>query len=465
MAEVVFLSNTNIQIASGSSTGSGVKVSKLFSAPLPDAVLPPFSAGFCDALCRLPEGKTQIRPDLLSFERSENHAVRVILTLTGSFTVRMIREYAEEEIIHLYSHDIPTLAVWPNLPFVQEDWHAYFIYASLPSSVSINVLNAAGESLASEDGSERNVIRSGSFPLSFSFSQDGKSIGSLPNLLPSPVIDKHDTFTACVDFGSVGTSVVFAVGHQRRPMQGPTLVRTLINNPAVSRDLLRKEFLPAVPVSALLPTASRLFRNVPGASPLPFEDGIVLMSSDLQDVLSIPSGALYTCLKWEEEKGRSVNLCLHQIMLMAALQARSDGASSLLWRFSVPDEMAKEGRERLTALFSALAEAVCMEQSAGKAVLIFPTNSLLLHLQLKARHSELISASVLQKIPAAVLWFWISAPVLLIYPSSFAAVSRRSVPARSRLASIICSCLPCFAIPVYCSVIWALLRIPLSAGI
>ena len=331
------------------------------SAPLPDAVLPPFSAGFCDALCRLPEGKTQIRPGLLSFERSENHSVRTVLTLTGSFTVRMIREYTEDEIIHLYSHDIPTLAVWPNLPFTREDWHAYFIYASLPASVSMSVLNTAGESLASEAGSERNMIRSESFPLSFSFSRDGKSIGSLPNLLPSPVIDKHDTYTACIDFGSVGTSVVFAVGHQRRPMQGPTLVRTLINNPASSRDLLRKEFLPAVPVSALLPTASRLFRNVPGAAPLPFEDGIVLMSSDLQDVLSIPSGALYTCLKWEEEKGRSVNLCLHQIMLMAALQARSDGASSLLWRFSVPDEMAKEGRERLTALFSSLAEAVCRE--------------------------------------------------------------------------------------------------------
>ena len=87
----------------------------------------------------------------------------------------------------------------------------------------------------------------------------------------------------------------------------------------------------------------------------------MLMSADLQDILSIPSGALYTCLKWEEEKGRSVNLCLHQIMLMAALQARSDGASSLLWRFSVPDEMAKEGRERLTALFSSLAETVCRE--------------------------------------------------------------------------------------------------------
>ena len=330
-------------------------------SPLPDAVLPPFSADLCNALCRLPEGKTQIRPGLLSFERSENHSIRVILILEGSFTVRMIREYTEEEIIHLYSHDIPTLAVWPNLPFAQEDWRAYFIFASMPASIGMNTFNAAGETLTCEAGGERAVVRSGSFPLSFSFSQNGRSIGSLPNLLPFPVIDKQETYTACVDFGSVGTSVVFSVGHQRRPMQGPTLVRTLINNPAASRDLLRKEFLPAVPVSALLPTASRLFRNVPGASPLPFEDGIVLMSSDLQDVLSIPSGALYTCLKWEEDKGRSVNLCLHQIMLMAALQARSDGAASLLWRFSVPDEMAKEGRERLTALFTSLAEKVCEE--------------------------------------------------------------------------------------------------------
>ena len=39
MAEVVFLSNTNIQIASGSSTSGGVKVSKLFSAPLPEGAV------------------------------------------------------------------------------------------------------------------------------------------------------------------------------------------------------------------------------------------------------------------------------------------------------------------------------------------------------------------------------------------------------------------------------------------
>ncbi|MCR5384040.1 MAG: hypothetical protein K6E72_05360 [Saccharofermentans sp.] len=39
MSEVVFLSNTNIQIASGSSSSDGVKVSKLISSPLPEGAV------------------------------------------------------------------------------------------------------------------------------------------------------------------------------------------------------------------------------------------------------------------------------------------------------------------------------------------------------------------------------------------------------------------------------------------
>ena len=331
----------------------------------PDAVLPPLSAEFCAALCSLPEGRTLLHPDFLSFMRNTDHTIRVTLKLDGSFTVLLSRDYAEGEMIRLYSHDIPTLAVWPNLPFPPEDWHAYYIYASLPASICLTAYNAEGETLSAGE-KDRSICRSDAFPLSFTFCREGQVIGSLPNLLPSPVIDRTEPFTACLDFGSVGTSVVFSVGHRRRPMQGPTMVRTLLCNPALSRDLLRKEFLPAVPVSALLPTASRIFRNVPGAAPLPFEDGIVLMSANLQDVLSIPSGALYTCLKWEEEKGRSVSLCLHQIMLMTALQARSDGAASLSWRFALPDEMARTGRERLVALFTSLAEQVARESGFGR---------------------------------------------------------------------------------------------------
>ena len=329
----------------------------------PDAVLPPLSESFCAALCSMPEGRTLFNPDFLSFERCENNAIRVSLNLSGSFPVHLIRKYGPEEILNLYAHDIPTLAVWPNLPLAPEDWHAYYVYSHLPDAYHISIFNSARETLTPDAEDSRCVCRTASFPLCFSFWRAEQCIASVPNILPSPELQKTDHVTACVDFGSVGTSVTFSIGHQRRPLQGGTLVRTLLNNPASSRDLLRREFLPAVPVTTLLPTATRIFRNVPGSAPLPFEDGIVLMSASLQDVLSIPSGALYTCLKWEEEKGRSVSLCLHQIMLMAALQARVDGAASLSWRFAIPDEMASTGRERLLDLFTSLAGKV--NEAAG----------------------------------------------------------------------------------------------------
>ena len=324
-----------------------------------DAVLPPLSGDLACALCRRPEGRTLVRQGMLSFDRTADKGIRVVLTLEGNFTVRLLRTYSTDEIVTLYAHDIPTLAVWPNLPFSPEDWQAYLVYTNMPDVFDVRVFTADGSSfIPVREGSSRMVSRTPSFPLCFSFSRGEDSIGCVLNLLPAPEIRKEESITACIDFGSVGTSVVLSSGHRRQPLQGAVMVRTLLNNPAASRDLLRREFLPAVPVSALLPTASRIFRNVPGAAPLPFEDGIVLMSSGLQDVLSIPSGALYTCLKWEEEKGRSVVLCLHQIMLMTALQARSDGLASLFWRFAVPDEMAKAGREKLRELFISLAHEV-----------------------------------------------------------------------------------------------------------
>lgn len=332
------------------------------SAPPSDAVLPPLSPGFASSLCRLPEGRTLLSEGFLRFHRSDENSIKVTMLLEGRFPVRLIRTYSEEEILNLYSHDIPTLAVWPDLPFAQEDWKAYYIYASLPSSLELSMITEKDESDVSGDSS-RAVTCSPSFPLCFFLKAAGRSVGAVPNLLPCPETAKEDVVTACIDFGSAGTSVVLSSGQRRKPLQGPTLVRTLLNNPAASRGLLRREFLPAVPVSALLPTVSRIFRNVPGAPPMPFEDGIVLMTADLQDVLSIPSDALYTSLKWEEEKGRSVKLCLHQIMLMTALQARSDGASTLLWRFAVPDDMAKAGREKLRDLFITLAAEV--NETAG----------------------------------------------------------------------------------------------------
>lgn len=339
---------------------------------VPDAVLPPLSPSFGRVLCALPEGRTMMKPGLLAFERVREEgpgfrqdvsdSVRVTLTLDGAFPVHLVRVYAPEEILHLYAHDIPTVALWPSVPFRPEDWHAYYVYAHMPAPYSVSVLSASGEwtevSLTSED---RRAAELDSFPLCLSVSMEDKTAGLLPNVLPEPLVAPSEPVEVCIDFGSAGTSVVFSSGSRRRPMHGPVMVRTLLNNPVSSPELLRREFIPAVPVSALLPTVSRIFRNTPGAAPVPFADGIVLMSSGLEDLLSTPSDAIYMSLKWEEEKGRSGFLCLHQVMLMAALQARFEGAPSLSWRFSLPDEMAKEGRETLMNLFLSLSENVLRE--------------------------------------------------------------------------------------------------------
>ena len=328
-----------------------------------DAVLPPLSPELTAAVCRTAEGRVLLSPDMIHFERPDETSCKVTLTLNGSFALRLTRTYADEEILRLYSNDIPTIALWPSVPLPPDLWHIYFVYAHLPESMHISMLSDTSEKAKSVDDpvALRSVTSLSSFPSAFLFSWNQQSMGALPNLLPSPRIESGNAVTACIDFGSVGTSVVFAGNSGRKPLHGPTMVRTILNNPAASQDLLRQEFLPAIPVSALLPTASRIFRNVPGASPVPFADGIVLMSANLQDLLSTPSDALYTCLKWEEEKGRSGFLCLHQVMLMAALQARMDGAETLAWRFAIPDEMAREGRESLLALFCKLSQTVLSE--------------------------------------------------------------------------------------------------------
>jgi len=327
-----------------------------------DAVLPPLSAKFGRALCTLPEGRTLLREGLLQFEYTGEGSCKVTLTLDGAFPVRLVRVYAPEEILHLYAHDIPTVAVWPSVPFPPGEWNAYYVYAHLSEPYSASVLpenGSFGELLQTSGGRYAAVFDA--FPVCIALSHGQESVGIIPNVLPKPIPEESAPVEICVDFGSAGTSVVFSADRKRRPMHGPVMVRTLLNNPAASRDLLRREFLPAVPVSALLPTVSRIFRNVPGAAPVPFMDGIILMSSDIKDLLATPSDTVYISLKWEEEKGRSGFLCLHQVLLMAALQARCEGAASVSWRFSLPDEMAKEGRESLMGLFLSLCGSVMQE--------------------------------------------------------------------------------------------------------
>ena len=328
----------------------------------PDAVLPPLSPSLVAAICTTSEGRALLKPDFIHLDHPDDHSFRVTLTLNGAFTLRLRRTYTEEETLFLYAHDLPTLALWPSVPFRPEHWHTYYVYAHLPELFSLSVLpSGSSVPVPVEDADRRCSAAFRQFPVAFLFARDGKTVGALPNLLPEPEITPVGHVTACIDFGSVGTSVVLSSGETRKPLQGPTMVRILLNNPASTQENLRREFLPAVPVSALLPTASRLFRETAGVSPVPFVDGIVFMSQGIQDVVPVPADSLHTCLKRDDKSDFTDMLCLHQVMLITALQARVDGARNLSWRFAVPDEMKATGREGLHTLFNRLVVQVSEE--------------------------------------------------------------------------------------------------------
>lgn len=328
-------------------------------AVVPDAVLPPLSPGFARAICRLPRGQSLVHSRFLSFQ-PEGAGIRVILTLEGAFTLKLVRVYGPEDQLPLYSHDLPSLAVWPSMPFPPDQWHAYFSWAHGDGDFHFTVLTQE-EELELEGPAPRFALKTEGYPLCFLLSRGGQSVGALPNLLPVPEVPFGPVWTASLDFGAAASSLVLSDGASRFPLQGPVRMRTLLRSPASIEDLLWKEFLPGVPVSALLPGALRIFRHEPADGDLPFRDAVIFMSSSLGDVLDVSPQALYTDLKWNGEKGRATRLYLHQIMLMVALEARCGGASGLCWKAAVPDEMAPEGRERLAMALRSLAEDVSRE--------------------------------------------------------------------------------------------------------
>ncbi len=329
--------------------------------PAGDTLLPPLSPDFSRVLCLLPEGKTLVQSSFLRFERCGDRAWRVIFTLEGSFTLRLSRKYQEDEILSLYSHQMPTVAVWPSVPFAAEDWHAYYVYAHLPEELKLSVVYSDDVPLSPLSGDlPRRVSSLPSFPVCFVFFRADQSIGALPNLLPAPEILKTGAMLASVDFGSSSSSIVLSGRDHRFPLQNRTLLRTILSHPSAGQELLRREFLPALPLTSLLPSAVRIFRNQAGAAPAPFQDGIISFPSGFADLIGCDPASLYSFFKWEE-KGRAAHLFLHQLMLTAALEARFSGAESLFWRFALPDEMAVDGRDRLMALFRQLAFAVSLE--------------------------------------------------------------------------------------------------------
>ena len=326
--------------------------------PADDAVLPPLSGYFAVSLCRSPEGRRLFQPDLLRFERNTD-GILAEITLKGAFTLKLRRLYREDSLLSMYTHDIPTLAVWPGIPFAADEWHTYYAYAHLPHPVNVRVFTSDNEKLLSGD-IPRVCSSLTSFPLCFTLESDGQSLGSLPNLLPSPEIVRCGDMTACVDFGSSSTAVLLSGNTGNISVAGTSSARMLLRNPVTSADLMNTEFVPLTGYGAAIPTVLRIFRNTPGADPVPLTEGCIVYAQ-VKDLSALPADTLFTDLKWNEEKGRATGMYLHQVMLTAALKARCEGARSLGWRFAVPDGMADEGRKTWCELAAMLAHRVAVE--------------------------------------------------------------------------------------------------------
>ena len=326
---------------------------------LSDAVLPPFSPAFASLLCENEKGRLLLTPDLLSFTR-EGESIHVSVLLHAAFDVRLNRTYTEDQIVYLYSDDIPTVAVWPAVPFAAQDWKAYFSFGHMRDPLSLSVLSE-GRVIPVAKDEQRFAVKTEACPSCYLLSHDGVSLAACPNLLPEPNIQPSHRECICVDYGSSGISVVLTSEADTRPLNGTVMVRTLLRHPQKTPDILRDEFLPALPVTPIFPAADRVFRNAANQDPVPFVDGTILMPSSLSDLTDIEAENLYASMKWGSGKGRSSDLCLHQVMLLAAFQARVSGAGSLCWRFAIPDAMAADGRFALTGHLTRLAKAVSEE--------------------------------------------------------------------------------------------------------
>ena len=327
--------------------------------PPSDSVLPPLSADFASSLCSLPEGRALIHDRLLSFARRDGGKISVELALEGSFSMRLRRVYDSSETISLYSDQIPSLALWPSVPFPSGMWGEYYVYAHLPASLALSVCFGSNQTEETA-GSGRHVLSIGAFPHCFVFSYRHQYAGALPNLLPPPEVLPSGPCVVSMDPGGLYCSAALHVGGSLQPLSVPFLLRRLICNPASTDALLRTEFLPATPSSLPVPCAVRSF-SVPGDSTgsvkaEPFINEIIPVSCSVEDLLFARPDELQPA--FFSGQSPASESCARQLMLLSALQARYSGASSISWRISLSDGITDSMKLRLREMFVSLASPV-----------------------------------------------------------------------------------------------------------
>lgn len=341
-------------------------------------VIPPLSAALCQALagCARQEGGCALAPDKLRFHRAFQEAeehVDAALTLSRvqredaaelTRTVVLHQTYAAGQIYHVTYEQLPTVTVWPCVPFRQAQWRRYYVYAHRADCLDVWGLADGVWRQGRVQQAQRQswqVLPCERYPDYVLLRKGALDCGALPNPLPTVRRSQAESAVLALDFGSTGTAVCFRQGEKIQPAQTACLQRTLLHGPFAVP--LCDEFLPNAPMGSIRFSAMDMFGDDPAAWRDPLLDGHAFTPTSLEAICRKETGRLYYGLKWgrEDFRRRLNELFLHQVMTESVLAAHLSGAPDVSWRVAMPAALPVEMRRSYLAQMQLLARQVSEE--------------------------------------------------------------------------------------------------------
>jgi len=317
-----------------------------------DAYLPPLSEKLCECLCAAPDA---LAMDQIYLIPEEEGAVTATFLLRGDKEAALVRRYEQDEITVIA--DVPSVAVWPCVPFEKKDWRAYFVYLH-GEGVELHALeNGCWRACRTEGDKPSAVMQTAEYPACLTVFQGDTSLGALPNFLPAVNPSALDEAVIALDVGATGTAVTIRRGESVQPLAGDCFLRTLLS--AGDDAKYEDEFLPAEPIRGIVPTCAA----VSGEGSAVLSDGRVYDPANVARAAASPMTLLSGSIKWRNDDAarRGREMFLHQTMLTAALVCRLQGVGSVSWRMALPDGTGKASRQAWLDMAEALAGTVAEE--------------------------------------------------------------------------------------------------------
>ena len=316
-----------------------------------DAYLPPLSQSLCECLCAAPEA---LAMDQIYLIPEEEGAVTATFLLRGEKEAALVRRYERDEITVIA--DVPSVAVWPCVPFKKKDWRAYFVYLH-GEGLEVHALENGIWRACRAENKPWAVLQTAEYPACLTVYQGDTCLGALPNFLPAVDPAALEEAVVALDVGATGTAVTIRRGEDVQPMAGDCFLRTLLSSGDDAR--YEDEFLPAEPIRGIVPTCAA----VSGEGDAVLSDGRVYDPANVSRAAASPMTLLSGSIKWRNDDAarRGREMFLHQTMLTAALVCRLQGAGSVSWRMALPDGTGKASRQAWLDMAEALAGAVAEE--------------------------------------------------------------------------------------------------------